>query len=114
MPSLPSGQPYNAVWKFHSNAHTRGYRLTVIYYSNQPPNDHEAIHYKLREQAFQWLIGQGHQPDPEKVQIIICRLDQDDEVVADPIPGQIPNPIPVVPISSGEEAVSRDKVVELK
>ena len=102
MPSLPSEQPYNAVWKFYSDAHAREYRLTVIYYSNRPPDEHEAIHDKLQKQAFEWLIGQGRRPDPEKVQIIICRLDQDDEVIVGRDPKVTKDPI------------SSDKVVKLK
>jgi len=89
MPSLPPGQNYNLVWRFRCNTKTREYFLTVCYYSNDPPAKHEMDHDSLKTQAFEWLLKNGHSPDPDKIKVEFKRLDEgeepDDEPKDEPI-----------------------------
>lgn len=100
MPSLPSDQPYNMVWRLHCDTQKREYKLTVEYYSNLPPDKHEDVHRKLSQKAFQWLVARGYPAENSEVQVVFRRLE------CDPLPAP-PDPVPVppdpVPVPIAEE-----------
>jgi len=60
-------------WRFICLPASGKYKLTVMYFSDAPPAQHEAIHKKLRDLAFEFLKREAF--DPKDVSIECTRVE---------------------------------------